>query len=32
MDTDRCEVFTSRNDDGDTLGVVGTLDGAAEGC
>ena len=32
MDADRFEAFVSRNDDGDCLGVVGTLDGAEEGC
>ena len=32
MDADRFEAFVSRNDNGDSLGVVGTLDGAEEGC
>ena len=33
MDADLFEAFTvSRNDDGDSLGDVGALDGAEEGC
>ena len=32
MDAGRFEVFALRNDDGDSLGVVGTLDGAEESC
>ena len=31
MDAGRFEVFALQNDDDDSLGVVGTLDGAEEG-